>query len=435
MDRAQFAALLHGPAYPALRKQLSGKQWQRLVREARRRGTTVQGIASGLPAALTPMTRRGIRRQAASTINSIYAPIEAQYDSDEARIRGLDEKRRIDNQHYAEWLRVQHDKMRTDARAADAAFLKTQEDIQSGVDQVYMEAQQGARARAEAAAGNVSDPNQSLALDFAPERQRAAETVAAQRQRSAQQVATGEKSSDFLATASSLHSAAQDQKRQSDTQSALKGVAEERNKARLSKAADTAKEAARLLDQEIVKAQSNREFDVAREKLLGDRAELAFQMRRFGKEFGLEKSKFKHEMSQDQIKNRLNEIKVQLESGRLSETQRHNLASERLRLLDIRTGGGKQKKGKDTTAWRQYRGLIGKAKAFGAKPGRGGKIQRALLLEDGNFDPLLVQAAVQVAIRGSVDPELAHQIKKLYRFSVPTSGTGSIQPQTGSPVG
>ena len=92
MTRQEFAALLHGPAYPALKKPLKPRQWQRLVREARRRGTTVQGLASGLPPALMPQTRRGIRRQAAETINTSYKPIEADLDSQEARINAITEK-------------------------------------------------------------------------------------------------------------------------------------------------------------------------------------------------------------------------------------------------------------------------------------------------------------------------------------------------------
>lgn len=416
LDRDQFAALIHGGAYPQLKRQLNPRQWQRLVREASRRGTTIEGMASGLPGPLRPLTRKGIHRQAMQTVNDAYRPAERDLDSQESRVRAIDEKRARDNQHYARWLEAQNARLRTEGAAADAALLRTEQEIATNVDQTYAESQKGARARAAAVAGNVSNPEQSLKLDMSPERQRAVETVANQRRQSAAQIGSGEKSSQFLQSSNALFMAAQDAKRQGQTFSALKDIADERGKVRFQKAADASKEIARLLDREITKAQSNREFSAATAKLGLDRAELQFDKQKFGKQHKLNTQEYLRKLSKDQIDARLKKIDLDLTREGLSETKRNNLVREQLRLREIISGGkdGKANK-RDTTAWRQYRGLIGDARFYVKK-----KIPRDriafILSQEGNYDELLVHAAIDKAAHGKINPKRRKKIKQLYNF-------------------
>lgn len=416
ISRDQFAALIHGGAYPQLKRQLNPRQWQRLVREARRRGTTIEGMASGLSGPLRPLTRKGIQRQAMQTVNDAYRPAEADLDSQESRVRAIDEKRARDNQHYARWLEAQHSRLRTEGAAADAALLRTEQEIATNVDQTYAESQKGARARAAAVAGNVSNPEQSLKLDMSPERQRAVETVANQRRQTATALGAGEKTSQFLQSSNALFMAAQDAKRQGQTFSALKDIADERSKVRFQKAADASKEIARLLDREITKAQSNREFNAATAKLGLDRAELQFDQRKFKAQHKLNTREYLRKLSKDQMDARLKQIDQDLKREGLSEKKRNNLVRERLRLREIITGSkdGKGAK-KDVTAWRQYRGLIGKARLYTQKNVPRDKIV-LLLAQEGTYDELLINAAIDKAAHGKINPARRKKIKQLYNF-------------------
>jgi hypothetical protein len=300
------------------------------------------------------------------------------------------------------------------------------------VDRVYQATQQEIRARAAAAAGNVSDPGYSAALDLSAERTRGAGEVANMRQRNVDQVRTGTSSSNFLAANNALAMAASDAKRQSDQWNALKDIGDERTKLRLDRAAKTSAEVARLLDQEIAKANANREFDVARQKLLGDRAELRADMQQWAAEFGLEKKKHKHKVNLDKANLRLEEIDRILERGRLNETRRHNLVQERQRLQELidNRAEDREDRGKnggqdrDDTAWRAFRGLLGQARTYGTRTNNRGKLQQLLSLENKNADPLLVQAAVELQMLGGVSPQLARQINRLYGFKPKVRSTG-----------
>lgn len=424
LTKQQFSALIHGSAYPQLKASLNKKQWARLKKEAKRRGTTVEGMASGLPPALRPQTPGGLAKQAKSTVNKAYAGAFADLTNQEGRVNDIDAKRARDNRSYTTWLDEQHQRLATEGRAADAALLSHQDKMQQDVDAVHLASQAEARSRAANATGNVSDPSKSFALDLSPERIKGNESVANARAQTQAQIGSNQKSSNYVAGANALFMGAQEAKRQSDTYSALKKIGEDRQELRLDRAGDLGKELSRLLDREITKAQGNREFAAAAQKLGLDAQEFKFERQKFAKEFGLKKDQFAWQMSQDEIDNRLETIDRKLAQQGLNDDRRHDLASERIQLISALKNPGKKPKGKDLTGWRQYRGLIGKAKAFGAKKGNEKKIAQLLAMESGNYDPLLIQAAVQVAVSGKAKSSVAAQIKKLYRFNIPQKTIG-----------
>jgi hypothetical protein len=420
LTRQEFSSLVHGGgAYYELKQRTSPQQFKRLRREARRRGTNLAGLVSGLPPALRPLTQQGIARQARRTTRSAYAREFADLSQQEQRIRAISSKRATDNMAYARWLQEQQSAMQLKGKAADDMLLSHQEQMHKDLQSTFEQLQAGALARQGAQPGNVSNPGDSRALDLSPERKREEERLAAQRQQTQDSIGSGQKTSQTLAAVAQMFMAAQDQKRQSDEFGAVKEIGDERERLRLQRSSDTEREIARLIEQEIVKAQSNREFDAAVQKLGLDARELQFDMKEKNRRFGLDRAKFKHQMSKDEAELRIKEINAELSAGRLSETERHNLAMERLRLKDIVSGNSKAK-GKDTTAWRQFRSLIGQSRMYGVdKPSRRKKVAQLLQLENKQADPLLIQAAIQVAT-GGADPGLASQIQRLYGFRVKT---------------
>src|SRR5262245_52010469 len=116
LSRSEFSALLHGNTYSALQRTLSPRQFKRLRQEAKRRGLTLEGLISDRPAHLKERSVRGIRREARGTIDSIYAPFEGELDRQEGTIKSLDEKRKVDNQFFLNWLAQQSEKLRSHAR-------------------------------------------------------------------------------------------------------------------------------------------------------------------------------------------------------------------------------------------------------------------------------------------------------------------------------
>lgn len=270
-----LVALSLGPTAARVKRQVSSREWRRIVRNAHKQGFSVEGFLSGQPRALRERTSRSIRKQALQTIGSVYKAAESELGARERTVRAIDEKRRADNEHFLNWLNTESAKQKSDAAAADQALFDRQRQIQADTEAATLAAQNVAKQNAAASTGNVSDPNEFAGFkELEGAQQKTRGLLEGVRTRTAQQIDTNAKHAATIAANNfALHSAAE-ARRAADTWKAMMDLSDEKEKLSFAKAADAAKEVARLLDQEISKAQSNREFAAALQKLDLDTAQL-----------------------------------------------------------------------------------------------------------------------------------------------------------------
>lgn len=255
------------PELAAAKAKLGKKKWRSLVKSAHAKGYTVAGALSGAPDPLKERTKRSLREEAAKTVAQAYKPAEDDVTRQDSRIRALDAKRAADERYYQQWLQGELGKLHTQATAADQGLRAQQANLQEELRRTWTDAQAQAQANAGAAAGNVSNPGQSTALNFAPEAQRANERLIAQRQETENIIGNREAKLNSQATNAMLAGAAQTAKRQGDTWASLEKVGDAKLKLSEDKKADLIKEVARLIDRESDKADANRNFSAAAERL------------------------------------------------------------------------------------------------------------------------------------------------------------------------
>lgn len=425
LSRRQVQSILYGPRQAELRRRTTKKQFQRIKRQARRRGVTVEGLISGAPQPLKERSKKGIRRQAKRTVTQAYKPVLADLNQADQRVRALDEKRATDLEHWRNWLKGESDKMLTASRTADERLQQDQENIQKDLAGIWSTAQEQAKANVQQETGYVSDPEQSNALDFSPEQQRDLQKIAAARTRTNEMIGTQQEGLARTSANNFAFMAAQDAKRISDTWNALKDVADERTKVKLTRAADMAGEVSRLFDQEIDKAQSNREFSAALQKLGLDRAEFKFERKESNRAHKLAKRELKRKITNDQLDHRIAQINAQLRSGELGEKRRSALARERNQLRTIRETrrhnrkterqkdredkkGGRLSDAKILSYKDKYEGVRSKMKVMG--PGGASVVMNMEGVPD-----LMIQAAREAAT-GGMRSATIRRFKKRFGF-------------------
>ena len=317
----EFESVGRDPRVAAIWPRLSRKQRQKIIQRAHARGLTVAGFLSGAPDALAERMPGAIRAQAERTITDAYKPAEAELDQRDTRTRALDAKRQNDNAHYLQWLQDRSAEQRVDAQRADQLLADRQRQIQEDTARAY----EGMRGQIVEAVGQqegvVSNVGTAAGANVTPEAQRAVELVAAERDATARASGTAQKHAAGLAANNFAIHAAAEARRHADTWGELAKVGDERQKLVLQKGADTAKEIARLLDQEILKAQSNREFEVAVQKLNLDAQEEANDQRNADRQFGLEQNKFRQSVREWRHQVRVDRAKLGIDRAGLRQDQ------------------------------------------------------------------------------------------------------------------
>lgn len=305
-------SLTLGPNAAALKQQLSRKRWKKFVRTAHKRGFSVEGLASGVPTALKERTSKGILREAKRSINKAYAPAEKELSLQETRTKALSDKRAADNKIFLDWQTAQSAKLQAGAEQADAAVASRQQQIQSDLATQAASAQQNLLAQAAAQVGSVSNPSQSKALDLSAERLRGLDLLSAERTRTSQLIGTNAERNAKAQANNFAIAAAAEARRVAETWAETSKLGDERQKLVLQKAADASKEAARLFDNEISKADKNRQYAAAATEL-GIKSELETQkLAADAKEKALDRANDNAKFNATQ----------RLESAKLTESQR-----------------------------------------------------------------------------------------------------------------
>lgn len=283
-----------GPIAASYKRKLKGgKRWKSLVREAHARGVSINSyLDRSTPMPLKERTTSSLRSEAERTMSSAYAPAEKELSNRERMIQSIGEKRALDNDRWTQWLNQRHGELQANAQAADAAILDRQKQIQGAM--IAGQQQNLAEfVNMQNPTGQVSDPRQSANVP---------QIIAQQQAQQAQNASSAELTSKIVGDNAGRQAATQANnfafmaamkaKDVADQWKALQDVADDKDKLKLQRGADSAKEISRLLDREIQKAQTRNEQNIAAASLNV-------------KQQGLE-----------------------LEAGRLSESSRHNMASE-----------------------------------------------------------------------------------------------------------
>lgn len=264
-----------GPLSQQVKARATKGQWRKIVKDAHAKGFQVESfINQSIPDAMKARTKSSLRAEADTTVKAAYAPAEKEISQNEEKTKALDTKRARDNQYYNDWLTGKSAEINAHTEAANT-LLRNQV---KGIQDATIQAAKGMRAQIATAVtdtpGVISDPSQSTTLNRdvpaaanAGVEQIGNAATATNLQISSQNAAqAGYDASNFAFIA------AMEAKRQGDTWSRLADLGDEKQKLQLTKAADTAKEVARLLDTERDKANSNEQNRIVAERLGVDAA-------------------------------------------------------------------------------------------------------------------------------------------------------------------
>jgi hypothetical protein len=257
-----------GAEVAQIKASMRPQQWQKLRHDAQQGGYTIQGYLSGVPDSLKERNAQSINQEAQRNVSSVYKPVLADLDNQTRQANALADKRKADNAVYQQWLVNQYDKIDAQSTAADQALQARQQQIAQGSSAAWTAAQQNAYAQAGATPGNVSNPQDSTALaSLAPAAGMAGDQVAAARQQSSDIISANDKLAGDARGSALAQVALMEAQRTSDLWKSLGDIRDTRTKTVAQRGADLLSEKTRLQDTETSKAQNNREFTAAAEKL------------------------------------------------------------------------------------------------------------------------------------------------------------------------
>jgi len=321
-----------GPEIAALKARTPRQQWRRIVRGAHARGLTVAGaVTPGIPDSMRERTKKSLTEQARKTVADQFKPVEVELDQRETRVKALDAKRASDEDHYRRWLASGHDKLRAQARSADTMLLQHERDTAQQLQAGLAQTQAQAHANAAGNAGVISNTQQSTALDISDVAQRETGKLAAQRQRSRDLVGTGDKQAAVATAAAFAAAAAADGKRQSEIWEELGKVSDARGKLKAEFGSETAKEIARLIDQETDKASRNREFAAAADKLGLDTEKFTAQQKNEDRKYKTELRKYRLDKWIAENKDEVARTKIDLDYDKIAAANGRAAADRALR--------------------------------------------------------------------------------------------------------
>lgn len=254
---------------------------------------------------LAPMTPQQLRKQAQETMRAVYKPAFKQLGNEQKRMVSISEKRKADNAYYLNWLNQQSKEISAHDDAANAALLSAGQKSQQEVGDAYSGLRDQLVSSGETTPGVVSDVGDATAFDVSGQANRDEQLVNAVRGQTQGQIAATTGSQEAATASNFAQIAAAEATRVGDQWKGLSELGDARQKLRLSRAGDAAKEVARLLDREVQKAQIRgqlgasaataaieaKKFGLDVGKLELDKAKFGFEQEKFGKTFGLEKSK------------------------------------------------------------------------------------------------------------------------------------------------
>lgn len=357
LTRAQKFDAMYGQAGTYMSGLSHGARVE-LKRAAAKRGLTVAGTLQNVPEPLRERSTASLTAQALKTTNDAYAPAEQALSARQTQINALDAKRKTDNDYYSQWLATQQQNADAVSATADAALLTQASQLHGAAQTQGDAAQQAAMAQAGATPGNVSDPSQSTALQgLTANTDRSVGAADIANANAVGQVARSGAQRATLQASNFAQAAALEAHRQGDTYTALAKLSDDTAAEKLTKAADSSKEVARLLDNEVTKAQSNQQNEMLGAELNVKTDALSEKTAHDQATTKISKQNADTSRAAQQATARIQQINAQLRGQSLGETERHNLETEKAaqqRIAKMGTGSaGKFTAGQRTASRKQ----------------------------------------------------------------------------------
>lgn len=218
---------------------------------------------------LDPLTAKQIVNQARKTISAAYSSSYKDLGQQGKLAAGVADKRAADDKYYQTWLDTQGQALQAHADAADVALNASMGKLGAAQSALYSGQSPALAAGANAREGNVSANANSGAFggDLA-QNQQANMGLLSNEQQFAQNSMNNNKGLVGAALANdSAYMSAIRSKQMSELDTAMTTIANSRTKLNAAKTGDIAKEITRLQGIEISKAQSNRDYAAAAQKL------------------------------------------------------------------------------------------------------------------------------------------------------------------------
>jgi hypothetical protein len=324
-----------GPDAAAVKAKTSPRDWSAIVKNAHAKGFTVAGAVSGVPDPLKERTRSSLVDEAQKTAATAFGPANVELTQQESKTRALDAKRQADEAHFQTWLAGKQQSMAAAALSADNELAQRQQAIQQQTQTGYQQAQATAQTNAAATPGNVSDPHMSTALNLAPDAQRANDLVAAQRQQSASMANSAQGYAIAGQGVSNALGQQAETTRQQETAAALSDLSLKRQDVLAKQAAAASDEIQRLFGVETNKADSNRNYLAAANKLGIDQQALQQKADQFTATQRLGAAKLKTSVSianaRNQTQRDIADAKTKIDFKKLQASQGNAAANRALK--------------------------------------------------------------------------------------------------------
>jgi hypothetical protein len=232
-------------------------------------GTATAPTGSAAPNWLAAQNPTQIKNQATKTISAAYAPAYQDLNQQAKTAQGLNDKRSSDNRFYQSWLQTQMDTLQSHADASHASLLGMEQNLQNQQNGLYSGQAQGLVAGANARSGNVSNNADSTAFGSRLQQNQAQNesNLNASSQQATQGIDLANNQVGAAKANDFSYLQANSQKQVADFQTTMQKLTTARDTLSSKQTADTLKEIARLQGVEVAKAQSNRSYAAAAEKL------------------------------------------------------------------------------------------------------------------------------------------------------------------------
>lgn len=370
---------------------MANKQNQTVKKSSKKSTVTSKRPPGPSPLKATPP--KVLKKQAQSTMRRVYKPAFKELGREEKRLESLSNKRKADNAYYLDWLNKQSQQLTAHEDAARTELIGAQQQAGREIEDGYNSLRDHLVSTGEQTPGVISDPGDANAFDVSNQAQRDRELVGAERQKTMDQLRSREGMASVMQANNFATVAAAEARRTADRWEGLSKIAGAKDNLRLTRAADTAKEVARLLDREIQKAQ-------IRGEQRASATSAALEAKRFGldaKKLGLEAEEFDYEKEYD---NR----NFKLKGAELGEDKRwHDIQAK------LKGKKNHQEKAEAnhqvTTIIQEGISLIAQKKNWQKLLGtKKGKQKLALILGGPDFlgSPLAAQTAVELVATGKI---------------------------------
>lgn len=348
-----------GQEVATIKANMPAKRWAKFVKLAHDRGHTISGELRGGPDALKERTAASLKAEAQKNIADAYAPATKALSTREAAIGYLDEKRKADDASYRTWLTGETEKLNAQAAAADATLSTQQTNIAQETAAAIKAARADSLARVSQAAGNVSDPRQSAALDTTAADEVATKHVAAAREQTAALNKIGADSRSLSTTSLLAQQGAREATRAGDTLKARSELESDRTKMLSEQAAATVAKIDDLVKNNQSIAQANRESDLAGASLGLKQQDAAQAVLDANRKYKLEQAKFGLDKWKAENADVVARAKVDLGYDEIKSREGVAAARRKLdeKLTKIRAAGKAKSKGVTQDERDLYRGV------------------------------------------------------------------------------